>query len=90
MDITVAVSLEAAQALQHLAAPNAASHAIQLVAQDLGIKLQPLHPGIHDVDLVKYFFIQAASEQQAQSIIDAFLKCPSVEGAYVKPEGEPP
>jgi hypothetical protein len=90
MDITIAISLEAAQALQHLAAPNAASLAVQAIAQDLGVKLQPVHPGIQDIELVKYFFTQAVSEQQAQSIIDTFLTCPSVEGAYVKPEGEPP
>jgi hypothetical protein len=90
MDITVVIRLDAAQSLQYMVSPNAASKAVLNVAQDQGVNLQPIHPGIQDLELVKYFYIQDVPEEQVQSNIKAFLMCPFVEGAYVKPEGESP
>lgn len=90
MDISLEVSTEAAQALHHLAPENSASVALQTIAKQLGVTIQPMHPGIDDPELIRNFYIEAATEEEADSIVDTFLECPAVEGAYIKPEGEPP
>jgi hypothetical protein len=90
MDITLEISTEAAQALHHLSPENSASLELQTVAQQLGVTLQPMHPGIDDSELIKSFYVEVSTENEAESIIGAFLSCPAIEGAYVKPEGEPP
>jgi len=90
MDISLEISTETALALHHLKPSSAASMMLQNIAQQLGVVLTPMHPGINDPDLIKSFFVEVATEKEAESVISAFLKCPDVEGAYAKPEGKPP
>ncbi len=56
---------------------------------DLGIALTPLHPSTSDAELASYLVTQIDSASQDE-VIERLRRCPGVEGAYVKPQGEPP
>jgi hypothetical protein len=56
---------------------------------DLGIALAPLHPSTTDTDLASYLVTQVDPASQ-DDVIERLRRCPGVEGAYAKPQGEPP
>jgi hypothetical protein len=58
-------------------------------AEELGVELQPVHPGETDPLLAPYFYV-AAPDSEAERIAAELAALPGVEGAYVKPTAEPP
>lgn len=56
----------------------------------LGINLRPMHPGVNDPVLSRYFYIETPDQTAAERVIAQLQQCKSVEAAYLKPPEGPP
>jgi hypothetical protein len=66
------------------------SEKLQRVLNELGISLQPVHPGIEDPILIPFFEIEISDTSSGQQIIERLNELESVEAAYIKPRDEAP
>jgi hypothetical protein len=72
------------------AVPESRQHrALQALVAELGVPLAPLHPSATDPDLASYAVAQV-DPVAANSVVEQLRRCDGVEGAYAKPQGEPP
>lgn len=55
----------------------------------LGVALEPLHSSSTDPELATYA-VTHVDEADAPTVISHLNACDGVEGAYLKPRGEPP
>ncbi|MDQ6798781.1 MAG: hypothetical protein M3011_12335 [Actinomycetota bacterium] len=62
---------------------------VQSRAADIGASLEPLHPATSDPELATYFLVHVDPAYR-QRVVEQLLDVDGVEGAYVKPRGEPP
>ena len=88
--ITVQVRLDVARVLHGQASPTAESNELLGLADELGIVLVPVHPGETDPYLVPYFVVEVEDPDRVELVQQRLLQSEAVEGAYVKPPGEPP
>ena len=88
--ITVQVRLDVARALHGQASPTAESNELLGLGDELGIVLVPLHPGEKDPYLAPYFVVEVEDPDLLELVQQRLLQSEAVEGAYVKPPGEPP
>lgn len=58
--------------------------------KELGIMLEPLHPGAEDPYLSPYFKVRVPDHVTATKVINRLLNCKAVEAAYLKPSSESP
>ena len=58
--------------------------------QDLGVKLEPMDPETSDPDLQCIFTVQVPDADHAAQVSERLKRFWPVEGAYIKPPGEPP
>jgi hypothetical protein len=68
------------------------SSAAQLAneVRDLGLKLEPIHPGQTHPLLAPYFSIEVPDRQTAERVIDQLLQNKIVEAAYLQPDEQAP
>lgn len=59
------------------------------LAQQLKVRIQPMHPQTTDEALSSYFTIEVADPALARRYAERFQRCPGVEAAYVKTPDEP-
>lgn len=59
-------------------------------AAELGIQLQPLHPGQTHPMLASYFTAEVPDRETADSVINRLSQFKTVEAAYLKPDDELP
>ena len=83
--ITVLVRPDAAPAVQRRDAMNHDSVELLLTTDELGVSLEPMHPGVSDRALQGYFTVDVPDSGYAQRVIDRLGACKAVEAAYVKP-----
>ena len=57
---------------------------------DLGFHLSPTHPGQTHPLLATFFWLEVPDEPTAQRIVTRLMKLNAVEGAYIRPQEEPP
>jgi hypothetical protein len=57
---------------------------------DLTIQIQPVHLGQTHPLLAPFFWLEAPDELTAKQIIAKLIKLNAVEGAYLRPQDEPP
>lgn len=57
---------------------------------DLGLSLEPMHPGESDPALSAYFTTVAPNPEEAQRAIETLRASDAVEAAYIKPPAEAP
>lgn len=62
---------------------------VQSRAAGIGASLEPLHPATSDRELATYFLVRVDPASRL-SVVEQLLSLDGVEGAYVKPRGEPP
>ncbi len=88
MRVIVKMEPSAARALQHgqTTAPGAAS--LRQLTDELGLSLEPLHPGVEDPDLGSYFSAEV-EEAAVTDLLDRLRSHQAIEGAYTKPPDEP-
>jgi hypothetical protein len=90
MDVIIQVRREIAPNLRGRVAGSPAADEILRAARDLGVTLEPLHPGATDPHLIGYFIVSAADFAAAEHIAERLRRCQAVEAAYVKPPDEMP
>ncbi len=62
---------------------------LQQLTQDLGIELQPLHPGTTSAELAGQYYV-TVNEGEVERVLQQLRQHSAVEAAYVKPTDEPP
>jgi hypothetical protein len=60
------------------------------VAAELGSRLEPMHPGVVDPELSRFFVLEVPDRQTAERAAVRMQQSPSVESAYWKPMDEAP
>jgi hypothetical protein len=90
LDVIVLLSAEAAHQLQSKATPTPIADQINKTARDLNIYLRPLHPGVQDAELSRYFVVEANTSEEGERIALKLRELPAVEAAYIKPDTEIP
>lgn len=89
--ITVKVSKKVTGSLQkRKSLTSEFSDELLTVEKDLGILLEPLHPGAKDPHLSPYFKVKVPDHATATKVINRLLNCKAVEAAYIKPSDELP
>jgi hypothetical protein len=66
--------------------------AIELLraADELGVKLEPMHTGTRDPQLQTFFTVEVPDSQAAEHVINRLQQCSAIEAAYLKPMDELP
>lgn len=59
-------------------------------ASELGVRLEPLHPGQTHPLLAPYFMAEVPDREIAEKVINRLSQFPIVEAAYIKPDEELP
>ena len=59
-------------------------------ASELGVRLEPLHPGQTHPLLAPHFMVEVPDRETAEQVIDRLSQFPIVEAAYIKPDEELP
>jgi hypothetical protein len=59
-------------------------------AAELGVRIQPVHPGQTHPLLAPYFMVETRDRKTAEQIINAFKQFDFVEAAYLGPEEQLP
>jgi hypothetical protein len=91
ISVTVKISKEARGSLQkRKSSTSKLLDELLTVEKDLGILLEPLHPGAEDPYLSPYFKVKVPDHATATKVINRLLNCKAVEAAYIKPSDELP
>ena len=90
MHVTVRVSAEVGRTLHRRSPPTTESQELLKVAEELGVVLEPVHPGAEDPHLVPYFTVEVRDPATAERVIARLQHCKATEAAYVKPPDEMP
>ena len=92
MDITIIilVSEDVARELHKDAPITAQTQKLIEIAEELGVVLEPLHPGTEDPSLIPFFATNVLDMQEAKRVIAQFQASDVVESAFIKPPEEAP
>jgi len=85
MEITVLLNAGVARHLHQRGPTTAESEELNHITKQLGLVLEPIHPGTLDPDLVRYFTVEAPDQATAQRVIAQLRQSKAVEAAYLKP-----
>jgi hypothetical protein len=83
--IIIQVSSDVAHALCKAGPPTTESQEILEVAEELGVILEPLHPGARDPQLTQYFTLELPRPTKAKRVLARLQRCRAIKAAYVKP-----
>ena len=82
--VTVQLSPDVALAL-HEQMPSDESEELLKMLKDLGVTLEPMHPGARDPLLTPFFTVEVPDQATAERVIASLVESEAVEGAYIKP-----
>jgi hypothetical protein len=85
MQVMIKVKPEVSAALQTEQDVTEASSTLLQAAQELGVTLEPVHPGETDPTLAPYFAIEVADHAKAEEVRARFDSIDATEAAYLKP-----
>lgn len=85
MQVMIKVKAEASAELQKQHEATEASNSLLQAAQELGVTLEPVHPGETDPNLAPYFAIEVADPVKADEVRARFDSIDATEAAYLKP-----
>ena len=85
MQVMIIVKPEATEALQQRQGTTDASRALLQAADELGVTLEPVHPGETDPTLAPYFAVEVADADEAEQVRARFDGMDATEAAYLKP-----
>jgi len=86
-------AMELQQGHQHglsAAAEESETKALSDAAAELGVELQPLHPGQTHPLLASYFTADVPDRETAEKVVNRLSQFNMVEAAYLKPDDELP
>jgi hypothetical protein len=91
VQISVQVQPDLAPAVDGRESPTAEVDELRRGLEELGVSLQPVHPGVDDPLLVPFFTVEVPDDEELAARVLAVLEESSaVEAAYVKPPDELP
>lgn len=90
MQITLQLEAETAHQLRYRQPPNDATRELLSAIEELHVELQPIHAGLPDHELGKYFSVEVADGETGERVRETLASCSGVEGAYLKPADELP
>jgi hypothetical protein len=90
VEVSVTLHLDAAQALGRRAQPTGSTEHLLAQVEELGVSLEPVHPGESDPLLAPHYRVEVEDEAAAERVAEALRREPAVAGAYVKPAPELP
>jgi hypothetical protein len=85
MQVMIKVKPEASAELQKAPDTTGASSTLLQAAQELGVTLEPVHPGETDPTLAPYFAIEVRDPMKAEEVRALFDSLDATEAAYLKP-----
>ena len=85
MQVMIKVKPEVSAELQTEQDITEASSTLLQAAQELGVTLEPVHPGETDPTLAPYFAIEVADPVKAEEVRARFDSIDATEAAYLKP-----
>ena len=88
MQVIVRVELKVANELHERSPPTTLSEEPLKIIQALGLRLEPMHPGTVDQDLIKYFIVEVSDSETAYAVIDLLQNVRGIESVYLKPPDE--
>lgn len=59
-------------------------------ATELGVRLEPVHPGQTHPLLAPFFMVETPDRETAEKVIDRLSRFKTVEAAYLKPDEQMP
>jgi hypothetical protein len=59
-------------------------------AAEAGVAIQPMHPGVLDPELARWFYADVEDPDQATALTDRLQALASIEAAYITPPQGPP
>lgn len=84
------VSADVARPLLQRGMPTAGSRELLTIAEELGVLLEPVHPGAEDPLLALYFMVEVPDSTTAERVIARLRESSAIEAAYLKPPNELP
>jgi hypothetical protein len=90
LEIVVQLNQGAASELTRATEASSASEQSLPGLEDLGLALEPMHPGASDPALAAYFTVEVPDAEAADRALEALRRSDVVEAAYMKPSAEPP
>ena len=84
MYVTVRLVADVARAVHHNER-TPTSEELASATRELSVTLVPIHPGIEDGELMRYFAIEVPSQPVADRVIERLRRCAAIDAAYVKP-----
>jgi len=83
--VTVLVQRDSVPALTERQPSSGPARDLLRTADELGVTLEPMHPGVADTELAGYFTVDVPDDELAQQVIARLRACEAIEAAYVKP-----
>lgn len=90
IQITVQVSVDVARTLHRRGPPTTKSQELFKIVEELGVLLEPMHPGAEDPLLAPYFTVEVPDSTTAERVITHLRQSKAIEAAYLKPPDELP
>jgi hypothetical protein len=96
MRVMVQLQNDAAMTLHGAGETSALEHADPATQQmlqataELGVRLEPVHPGQTNPLLVPFFMVEVPDRETAEKVIDRLQRFNFVEAAYLKPDEQLP
>lgn len=90
IQVVIIVSADVARPLQQRGSPTAGSQELLMIAEELGVLLEPMHPDSDDPLLAPYFMAEVPDSATAEWVITHLRKSKAIEAAYLKPPDELP
>lgn len=90
IQVVIIVSEDVAGPLQQRGLSTTKSQELLMIAEELGVLLEPMHPGSDDPLLAPYFMAEVPDSAKAERVITHFRKSDAIKAAYLKPPDELP
>lgn len=90
MQVTIKVAPDVAPEIHKRHPATAASEELVQAAEELGVVLEPMHPGAENPHLAPYFTVEVRDPVTAARVIARLRQCRAIDAAYVKPPDELP
>lgn len=85
MQITVHVRGDAPTTRDIRPSPSPVANEVAQAAKELGVELEPMHPGVEDSSLAQFYTVEVPDTATAEKVIKRLRSCAAVEAAYLKP-----
>jgi hypothetical protein len=90
MHVTLRVLPGVARTLHHKQRLSVESEELVQASKELGLTLEPVHPGVEDAELMRYFAVEVPNLAVSEKVIRRLRQCAAIDAAYVKPPDELP